>query len=182
MDRGREYEVSLNNILFPRYFCCIKEGDPNSAISFYGRLQKSEFNSYEYNMYTYLPERNIASIFDGKNIASITKAITTQIARELKTILNESFDVYFPYSEIIYYDEDLERLVVSNVIVPPNSNNIYTDIIIRFASHLVRILGFSLECFYQRPGVESGDTLLASTTSHSIPVKNFALDIQRADA
>ena len=66
------------------------------------------FNSYECNMYTYLLKRNIVSNFDSKCIGSITKAINNQITRDLKTILNESHDVYFPYSGIIYYDEDLE--------------------------------------------------------------------------
>ena len=59
------------------------------------------FNFYEYNMYTYLPERNIVSNFGAKSIASTTKAINNQITRELKTILTEYSDVYFPYTEII---------------------------------------------------------------------------------
>ncbi len=108
LDTSRDYEVGLCNILFPNYFYCITEGDPNSSISFYGRVKQSEFDVYEYNMYTYLPERNIISNFTDKNIQAITKTTNGQIVRELQTILNESFKIYFPYSEIIYYDRNLE--------------------------------------------------------------------------
>ncbi len=79
LDTGRDYEVGLCNILFPKYFYCITEGDPNSSISFYGRVKQSEFDMYECNMYTYLPERNIISNFTDKNIPAITKTINGQI-------------------------------------------------------------------------------------------------------
>ncbi len=88
---------------------CITEGDPNSSISFYGWVKQSKFDVYEYNMYIYLLERNIISNFTDENIPAITKAINEQIVRELQIILRESFKIYFLYSEIIYYDRDLER-------------------------------------------------------------------------
>ena len=74
---------------------------------------------------------------------------------------------------------------MNNTIVPPNSNNINTDISIRFASHTARILTqhFVTQCFFRRLEVESGDTLLSdvSTTGQSTPVKLFAQDVPRAD-
>ncbi len=60
-------------------------------------------------MYIYLLERNIISNFTDENIPAITKAINEQIVRELQIILRESFKIYFLYSEMIYYDRDLER-------------------------------------------------------------------------
>ncbi len=185
LDTGRDYEVGLCNILFPKYFYCIAEGDPNSSISFYGRVKQSDFDMYEYNMYTYLPERNIISNFTDKNIPAITKAINGQIVRELQAILNDSFKIYFPYSDIIYYDRDLERVVVNNAIVPPNDDRIYSDISIKFASHIARILGFNpnfrYTVYFQRSGddISSSDVSEASSSS---PIKLFAQYVPRADA
>ena len=185
LDPNRDYEVGLCNILFPKYFYCIMEGDPNSSISFHGRLsfygrsRHSNFSISEYNLYTYLPERNLVSNFADKNIAAISKAINGQMVRELQTILNESYEVYFPHSEIIYYDQDLARVVVNNAIVSPNSNLVYTDISIKFASHIACILGFDSSIRYtvymQRFGEES-------STPSSLPVKLFVQYIPRADA
>lgn len=181
------YEVGLCNILFPKYFYCITEADPNSSISFYGRVRASGQRSYEYNMYTYLPERNIVSSFTGKNIGAVTKAINNQIVRELQTHLNESFKIYFPYSEIIYYDHDLERVVVNNAIVSPNSDHIYTDISIKFASHIARILGFDSKfrytVYFQRLGEEGSISPFPDTSGNSQagPIKLFAQYVPRAD-
>ncbi len=84
IDTGMYYEIGLCNILLLKYFYCITEGHPNSNVSFYGRLKQFEFNDYEYNIYTYLSERNIISNFTVKNIPDISKAINGKIARELQ--------------------------------------------------------------------------------------------------
>ena len=125
LNANREYEMGLCNILFPRYFYCITQADPNSLISFYGRVQQPALNAYEYSIYTYLPERNIPCSFSSANIGPVTKAINNQIKREIGTILGESYDTYFPHADIIYYDDDLERVVVNNSLVPVSSNNTY---------------------------------------------------------
>ena len=188
LDPNRDYEVGLANILFPKYFYCINEGDARSSVSFHGKIHQSEYDTYEYNLYTYVPERNIVSSFGGNSIARVTRVINDQMVRELEVILNESFHEYFPTSEIIYYDEGLERVVVNNNIVNANSGHLYSDISIKFAPHIARILGFSKQfrytVYFQNFG-EVEDAVFSSPEAirppPPKPLKLYAQNTSRAD-
>ena len=186
LDPNREYEIGLSNILFPKYFYCIRRGDPNCSITFYGRIKQSDFNDYDYNLYTYLPERNMISNFSEKNIISITRGINNQVMRELQVILGASYKDFFPYRRIIYYDSDLERVVVNEFIVSPKDDLVYTDIVIKFAPHIAFILGFDPDfrytVFFQKFGEEAPVSPEPSDTVNIKPIQLIAPHVPRADS
>ena len=148
LEPNREYEVALSNILFPKFFYCIREDDPDCGIEFHARIKQSDFTDYEYNFYNYLPERNIISDFKNLSIISIIATINHQLMKELRGIIKESYLDYFPYSEIIYYDMRLDRAVVNKLIVESEEDTLYTDIYIYFAPHIALVLGFDPDYRY----------------------------------
>ena len=148
LEPNREYEVGLSNILFPKFFYCIREDEPDCGIEFHARIKQSHVTDYEYNFYNYLPEKNIISNFKNLNIISIIAAINHQIMKELRGIVKESYLDYFPYSEIIYYDTHLDRAVVNKLIVESEVATLYTDIYINFAPHMALVLGFDPDYRY----------------------------------
>ena len=186
LDPNREYEVGLSNILFPKYFYCIRGGDPNCGIDFYGRIKQSDFDDYDYKLYTYLPERNMISNFSEKNIVSIARGINSQMMRELQVILGASYKDFFPYREIIYYDLDLERVVVNESIASPDDDRVYTDIFITFAPHIAFILGFDpnfrYTVFFQKFGEEVPVTPEAGKDLNQEPIKLIAPHVARPDS
>ena len=90
LEPNRHYEIAMTNILFPRFFYCIREKDPECGIQFHARIRQSEFNNYEYNFYNYLPERNILSNVKDLHIMSIIATINHQLMRELREIVQET--------------------------------------------------------------------------------------------
>ena len=160
LDPNREYEVGLSNILFPKFFYCLRENDPDCGIQFHARIKQSDFDDYEYNFYNYLPERNIVSNFKSAyNIMSIIASVNHQMMKELRRIVDETYLQYFPYSEIIYYDPRLERAVINSLIVGPEEERLYSDIFLQFSPHMALVLGFDsgyrYSVFHQGKGEES---------------------------
>lgn len=186
LNPNREYEIALSNILFPKYFYSIRTGDKSCGVEFYARVMQSDFEDYEYNLYTYIPERNMISNFNEKNIISLVKGINNQIMRELQVILGDSYKNFFPFSEIIYFDTDLDRVVVNELIISPNKNLLYTDIIIKFAPHIAFILGFQTDyrytIFFQTFGDEVSVPSDASNDLKIEPLKLIAPRPSRPDA
>lgn len=183
LDPNRQYEIGLSNILFPKFFYCIRQSDVNCSITFGYRIKESD-GSTRTLQYTYLPERSLISNFNAKNISSITKYINNQLMRELQVFIGDSFNHYFPYSDIIYFDETFERVVVNEHIVFPNKKNLYTDIYVKFAPHIAYILGFEPEfnytVFFERFGEESPDTPVAHLNQK--PIKIIANNVARPDS
>lgn len=75
-------------------------------------------------------------------MVTIVRGINKQLMRELREILKDKFIDYFPFPEIIYYDTEA----------------IYSEIMIDFASHMALVLGFdseySYKIYYHKRGVQ----------------------------
>ena len=173
LELNREYEVGLSNILFPKFFYCIRAGEPECGIGFHAQIKQSHLTDYEYNFYNYLPKKNIVSNFKHLNIISIVATINHQLMKELRGILQQSYLEYFPYSEIIYYDTILEKVVMNTVIVESNEDILYKDIHIDFASHIALVLGFDPDyrysVFHKKDDDETSSAPPASNSSSKPP-------------
>ncbi|MPC63968.1 hypothetical protein E2C01_058076 [Portunus trituberculatus] len=139
-------------------------------------------------MYIYLPERNIAANFSSGSISSITKAINSQVSRELESVLNESYTTYFPHSDIIYNDQEVEQVAVNNSIVSPCASSIYSEFSVKFRAYIARVLGFDSNFRYtvylQRLWEEEEADIFngGGDKSQVEPVRLYAQHVPRADA
>ena len=135
------YEVALTNILFPRHYYSLKEGDKNSSIQFYARIKQSEFSDYEYNFYNFTPQKSIVSNLRNASILPIIGQINTQMLMEVKELIKDSYPTYFPFPEFLKYDSDVERVVIHKLI-NEDQEQLYSEIFVTFAPQIALVLGF----------------------------------------
>lgn len=169
LDPNREYEVGLTNILFPKYYYILKEGDVDCSIGFHSRIQQSMYDDYEYNFYTYSPNRNVISNLRDGSIPSIISTVNEQLWRELKEILKELHSDYFPYKQLLHYDLELGRVIIHKMIVGGQADRLYTDLSITFNPQIALVLGFEphtrYSIFHKKEEISESERALEKVTA-----------------
>lgn len=140
------YEVALINILFPKYYYCLRQGDENCSIFFDSHIKQTDL-SYDdeyklYNFYNYNPQKSIISNLRHSSILSIISDINSQMLRDLREIVEDSYPNYFPYKELLHYDSELERIVIHKLTVNPDLDHVYSDLFMTFTPQIALVLGF----------------------------------------
>ena len=101
LDSGREYEVGLVSILYPKHFYAVLKGDSLFSISFISRIGEEEFE------YTYTPNTNILA----GDMSRIVEILNNEIYERLKLHL-ENYNI--------------ESIIKNKTLFSWNGNNVKT--------------------------------------------------------